>query len=206
MVRNWVCHVRVRTYRSSSGPVSTIPRPGVNRIARREFIYVGGTPAGLWPNNDGDGEQRQRAALTTWPRRLCREIPTCHRCGLSQNRTFPRATARLRHRRFFSLAELNQATRELVDQLNDRPMRGWGTIRRALYEQIDRPALRELPPAPYEYADRKRCRVNLDYHVEIAKHFCSVPFRPEPAAVFGAGGHHGRTGGRRPCSDPDRTP
>jgi len=85
--------------------------------------------------------------------------------------------ARLRNRRFFSLAELNQAIRELVIQLNDRPMRGWGTTRRALYEQIDRPALRELPPAPYEYADWKRCRVNLDYHVEIAKHFYSVPFR-----------------------------
>jgi transposase len=85
--------------------------------------------------------------------------------------------ARLRNRRFFSLAELNQAIRELVIQLNDRPMRGWGTTRRALYEQIDRPALRELPPTPYEYADWKRCRVNLDYHVEIDKHFYSVPFR-----------------------------
>ena len=85
--------------------------------------------------------------------------------------------ARLRNRRFFSLAELNQAIRELVDQLNDRPMRGWGTTRRALYEQLDRPALRELPPTPYEYADWKRCRVNLDYHVEIDKHFYSVPFR-----------------------------
>jgi transposase len=30
---------------------------------------------------------------------------------------------------------------------------------------------------PYEYADWKRCRVNLDYHIEIAKHFYSVPFR-----------------------------
>jgi transposase len=85
--------------------------------------------------------------------------------------------ARLRNRRFFSLAELNRAIRELVDQLNDRPMRGWGTTRRALFEQLDRPALQSLPPTPYEYADWKRCRVNLDYHVEIAKHFYSVPFR-----------------------------
>src|SRR6478735_4471415 len=85
--------------------------------------------------------------------------------------------ARLRNRRFFSLAELNQAIRELVIQLNDRPMRGWGTTRRALYEQIDRPALRELPPTPYEYADWKRCQVNVDYHVEIDKHFYSVPLR-----------------------------
>jgi transposase len=85
--------------------------------------------------------------------------------------------ARLRNRRFFSLAELNQAIRELVDDLNVRPMRGWGTTRRALYEQLDRPALRALPPTPYEYATWKRCRVNLDYHVEIDKHFYSVPFR-----------------------------
>src|SRR5437868_10992522 len=48
---------------------------------------------------------------------------------------------RLRNRRFFSLDELNQAIRELVDHLNDRPMRGWGTTRRALYEQVDRHAL-----------------------------------------------------------------
>jgi len=85
--------------------------------------------------------------------------------------------ARLRNRRFFCLTELNQAIGELVGQLNDRPMRGWGTARRTLYEQLDRPALLALPPTPYEYADWKRCRVNLDYHVEIEKHFYSVPFR-----------------------------
>jgi transposase len=85
--------------------------------------------------------------------------------------------ARLRNRRFFSLVELNQAIRELVDDLNVRPMRGWGTTRRALYEQLDRPALRELPPTRYEYVTWKRCRVNVDYHVEIEKHFYSVPFR-----------------------------
>src|SRR5204863_5594474 len=50
--------------------------------------------------------------------------------------------ARLRHRRFFSLADLNAAIRALLD---DRPMRGWGTSRRALYEQLDRPALEPLP-------------------------------------------------------------
>jgi len=85
--------------------------------------------------------------------------------------------ARLRNRRFFSLNELNQAIRELVEKLNNRPMRGWGTTRRALFEQLDRPALLPLPASPYEYADWKRCRVNLDYHVEIDKHFYSVPFR-----------------------------
>src|SRR6195952_444128 len=85
--------------------------------------------------------------------------------------------ARLRNRRFFSLAELNGVIRELVADVNDRRMRGWDMTRRTLFEKFDRPALLPLPPAAYEYADWKRCRVNLDYHVEIAKHFYSVPFQ-----------------------------
>src|SRR5258705_11884509 len=83
--------------------------------------------------------------------------------------------ARLRHRRFFSLTELNAAIRALLDELNDRPMRSWGMSRRALFEQLDKPALRSLPPLAYEYAEWKRCRVGLDYHIEIAKHYYSVP-------------------------------
>ena len=83
--------------------------------------------------------------------------------------------ARLRHRRFFSLAELNAAIRALLDEVNNRPMRGWGMSRRALFEALDQPALVSLLPFPYEYAEWKRCRVNLDYHVELAKHYYSVP-------------------------------
>jgi transposase len=85
--------------------------------------------------------------------------------------------ARLRHHRFFSLAALNSAIRELLAQLNERPMRGWDTTRLALYQQLDRPALQRLPPTHYEYAAWKRCRVNLDYHVEIERHYYSVPYQ-----------------------------
>jgi transposase len=53
--------------------------------------------------------------------------------------------ARLRHRTFFSLAELNEAIRELVDELNDRKMKTYGASRRELFERLDRPALRPLP-------------------------------------------------------------
>jgi hypothetical protein len=60
--------------------------------------------------------------------------------------------ARLRHRRFFTLAELNGAIRELVTDLNDRPMRHLATSRRALFEALERPALlplrRSLMPTP----------------------------------------------------------
>ncbi len=83
--------------------------------------------------------------------------------------------ARLRNRRFFSLAALNEAIHALLVELNDRPLRSWGRSRRELFEELDRPALTPLPDEPYEYAEWKRCRVNLDYHVEIAKHYYSVP-------------------------------
>src|SRR5215210_2474917 len=85
--------------------------------------------------------------------------------------------ARLRHRRFFSLAELNGAIRELVADLNDRPMRHLGASRRALFEALERPALLPLPAAPYVYAEWRRCRAGLDYHVEVHGHFYSVPYR-----------------------------
>jgi len=83
--------------------------------------------------------------------------------------------ARLRNRRFFSLAALNEAIHDLLADLNDRTLRGWGRSRRQLFDELDRPALIELPAEPYEYAEWKRCRVNLDYHVEIATHYYSVP-------------------------------
>src|SRR2546429_419078 len=59
----------------------------------------------------------------------------------------------LRHRRFFSLAELNAAVRELLTPLNARPMRKLGVSRRALFEQLDRPLLRPLPASRYEFAE-----------------------------------------------------
>ena len=66
--------------------------------------------------------------------------------------------ARLRNRRFFSLAALNEAIRELLAELNERPMRGWACPRRALFEETRTPGPDALPPEPYEYAEWRRCR------------------------------------------------
>jgi transposase len=85
---------------------------------------------------------------------------------------------RLRHRRFYSLAELNAAIGELLRQLNDeRPIRRLGVTRRALFEQLDRPNLNSLPPQPYCFAEWRVRRVGIDYHVELEGHFYSVPHR-----------------------------
>ena len=85
--------------------------------------------------------------------------------------------ARLRNRRFFSLAELNVAIRTLVDELNARLMRKLGASRREFFDTIDRAALMPLPAEPYQYAEWRRARVAPDYHVEVAGHFYSVPSR-----------------------------
>ena len=85
--------------------------------------------------------------------------------------------ARLRNRRFFSLAELNAAIGDLVERLNSRVTRHLGASRRQLFEQLDRPALRSLPETPYVYARWQQRTVGLDYHVEIDKHYYSVPHR-----------------------------
>ncbi len=83
--------------------------------------------------------------------------------------------AKLRNRRFFSLAEANAAIRQLLDELNARVTRHLGASRRQLFEQLDRPALLDLPVEPYTYAEWKECRAGLDYHVEVDKHYYSVP-------------------------------
>ena len=83
--------------------------------------------------------------------------------------------ARLRNQTFFSLDELNAAIRPLRDQLNNKVTRHLGASRRALFETLDKPALKSLPHEPYVYAEWKKCRAGLDYHVDIGHHYYSVP-------------------------------
>lgn len=85
--------------------------------------------------------------------------------------------ARLRHRTFFSLGELNAAIRELLGPLNERPFRKQPGSRRSLFESLERPALRPLPVERYTYAEWTKARVHIDYHVEVDGHFYSVPYQ-----------------------------
>jgi transposase len=85
--------------------------------------------------------------------------------------------ARLRKQRFFSLAELNQAIRQLLEELNDRPMRRIGASRRELFDRVEKSALLPLPAQPYVHAKWKPCRAGIDYHVDINRHYYSVPSR-----------------------------
>ena len=82
---------------------------------------------------------------------------------------------RLRHQAFFSLAECNAAIALAMQRMNERPMRKLGVSRRELFEQIEREALQKLPDEDWEFAEWRRARVNLDYHIEVHEFLYSVP-------------------------------
>jgi transposase len=85
--------------------------------------------------------------------------------------------AALRNHTFFSLAELNTAIATKLQDLNNRKFKKLDATRRELFETIDKPALKALPSHPYEYAEWKRARVNIDYHIEVERHYYSVPYQ-----------------------------
>lgn len=87
-----------------------------------------------------------------------------------------RILAPLRNRTFFSLVELNQALHERLSEYNDRPFQKLPGSRRSLFETLDKPALKPLPPARYEFAEWKNALVHIDYHVEVEGHDYSVPY------------------------------
>jgi transposase len=84
--------------------------------------------------------------------------------------------AALRHHTIFSLHQLNRRIGELLVHLNNRPFRKLPGTRRSQFDALDRPALQPLPANPYTYAEWKKARVNIDYHVEVDKHYYSVPY------------------------------
>jgi transposase len=128
---------------------------------------------------------------------------------------------RLRHQTFFSLAECNEAIGLVMQRMNGRPMRKLGVSRRELFETIERNALNKLPDEDWEFAEWRRARVNLDYHIEVHDFLYSVPhalIRAEvdvrvtarAIEIFHRGArvgvHQRRYMGARHGTDPDHMP
>jgi len=162
----------------------------------RALAFIGGVPAQLVPDNPKVGVDRANwyePGLNRTYLELARHygtaiLPTRVRRPRDKAKVEVAVLvverwilARLRNRRFFSLAELNRAIAELVADLNARPMRRLGVSRRDLFLELDRPALKELPAEPFEYAEWRVRRVGLDYHVEIDGHYGAAPADPRAA-------------------------
>jgi len=155
------------------------------------FEFFGGCPAILVPDN-------LKAAVTRAhryepePNETYAELAAHYGCAIIPARPYkPRDKAKveagvliaerwilaaLRNRTFFSLAEANAAIRERLAWLNERPFKKLDGCRTSLFADLDRPALRPLPERAYEYATWKKATVNIDYHVELERHYYSVPY------------------------------
>jgi transposase len=156
----------------------------------RMFEFWGGVPELLIPDNEKAGV-RQASYYEPDLNRTYHDLATHYGVTVLPTRPYKPADkakvesavlqverwvlAPLRHHTFFHLSELNRAMRPLRDALNDRPFQKLAGSRRSLFEELDYPALRPLPPVRYEYAEWKQVKVHIDYHIQVDYHFYSVP-------------------------------
>ena len=82
----------------------------------------------------------------------------------------------LRNQTFHTLTDLNEAIAGLMERINARVMKNHGRSRAQLFEVLDAPALKPLPVNRFEFAAWHRARVHANYHVQVEKHFYSVPY------------------------------
>ena len=157
----------------------------------RAFAFLGGVPKILRPDNLKSGVKKANyyepelnpsyqemamyykvAVLPARPRKP-KDKPKVENGVQNVERW---VLAPLRKRTFFSLADLNQVMQPLLKALNERTMQHLGKSRQELFTELDQPALQPLPEKPYEFAEWKTVRVNIDYHVAFDKHYYSVPY------------------------------
>ena len=85
--------------------------------------------------------------------------------------------AALRHRKFFSLEEVERSHPRTARQAEPPAFPQDETARRAsVLEAIDKPALKPLPTEPFDMSEWSRARVNIDYHVTFDANLYSVPY------------------------------
>lgn len=85
--------------------------------------------------------------------------------------------AAIRHITFTGIAEINAAIKPRLCALNNQHFQKMKTSRRALFEAIDKPALKPLPPNRYQYADWVFAKVHIDYHFVFDYHYYCVPYQ-----------------------------
>ena len=85
-------------------------------------------------------------------------------------------TAALRDRKFFSLAEAQQAVQEKLEELNRRPFKKRPGCRLSAYEQEEQAFMQPLPVHSYEPAAWLHPKVGYDYLVSDGINKYSVPF------------------------------
>jgi transposase len=84
--------------------------------------------------------------------------------------------AAIRNMTFTSIGELNETIKKRVVILNNQLFQKMNTTRKALFEEIDKPALKPLPLFSYQDAIWKKVTINVDYHFSFEDCYYSVPY------------------------------
>ncbi|MBX9694647.1 MAG: IS21 family transposase, partial [Cyanobacteria bacterium] len=159
----------------------------------RVFRFLGGVPKFLVPDN-------LKAAVTRADRhspllnRTYQRLAEHYHCGiLPARKKHPRDKAKvekgvqiveqkilapLRNRTFFGLDELNREVGRFLEHLNNEPFQKLSGSRSSWFEDVDRPALQSLPREEFEFEEWSiAVTVPKNYHVTVACHYYSVPYR-----------------------------
>lgn len=157
----------------------------------RAFTFFGGVPEIIVPDNLKSGVQKAHRyepdlnptyqdmachyGVAIIPTRVAtpKDKPKVENAVLQIERQI---LAKLRDKTFFSLQELNDAIRPLLNELNNRPFQKLPGSRQSQFETLEKPALKPLPSDAYAFAQWKNARAGADYHVEVDNHFYSVPY------------------------------
>lgn len=84
--------------------------------------------------------------------------------------------AKLRNRKFFNLAEINEAIRVELEAFNNAPFQKKDGSRASVFHEEECPFMQPLPSFPYEHATWKKATVQLNYHVTLEYQNYSVPY------------------------------
>jgi transposase len=160
---------------------------------RQTFEYLGGVPQSIVPDN-------LKAAVTKADRyepevnqpmeEFASHYKTCFlpaRAGKPKDKAlvesavnilYGRIYAPLRNRVFHTLAELNQAIRELLDEHNQLLFQGKDYSRRSYFESVEKQMLLPLPNQHYQLRSFSFGKVHPNCHVLLKedKHHYSVPY------------------------------
>jgi transposase len=88
-----------------------------------------------------------------------------------------RIIAKLRNRQFRDFGEVCVEVRRELETVNEKPFQKLPGSRRSVFADIEQRRLRPLPPTRYECAEWKNVKAGMDYHVQYAGHFYSIPYR-----------------------------
>ena len=156
------------------------------------FRYFGGSAVMLVPDNLKTGVDHTQDWYTPQINRTYHELAEYYNAAVVPARVrkpkdksgaegtvgvvSTRIIAALRNRRFFSLAELNQAVREKLEGHNQAPFAKREGSRSSVFLIQEKAFLQKLPAAPFELAQWKIATVQYNYHISVEKMQYSVPY------------------------------